>query len=78
MSAAKSTLVRCSAFVFAPCFSYTRHNSGMQKGRSRRNGTETTKPSSTQLLPKRNVLCLRVLSTASRKMPPNATFAPRL
>ena len=35
-------------------------------------------PSITQLLPNRKVLCLRVLSTASRKMPPKATFAPRL
>jgi hypothetical protein len=37
-----------------------------------------TTPRVTQLTPERKILCLRLLSTASRKMPPTATLAPRL
>src|SRR5512147_1298092 len=35
-------------------------------------------PSTTQFSPNRRVLCFLVESTASRKMPPKATLAPRL
>src|SRR3954465_4874834 len=50
----------------------------MQKKRSLRKGSCTTTPRVTQLTPKRKILCLRELRTASRKMPPKATLAPRL
>ena len=49
-----------------------------QKKRSLRKGNWTTRPRVTQLVPKRKTLCFLLLKTASRKMPPKATLAPRL
>ena len=56
----------------------TRQRMFRQKGRSLRKGNTTIRPKVTQLVPKRRVLCFLVLKTASRKMPPKATEAPRL
>src|SRR6516162_497964 len=49
-----------------------------QKKRSWRKGNSMIRPRVTQLVPKRKVLCFLLDSTASRKMPPKATLAPRL
>src|SRR3954468_14691745 len=49
-----------------------------QKKRSLRQGNCTTSPRVTQLVPKRKILCFLLLKTASRKIPPKATLAPRL